>query len=108
MGALISFYAIVQYPNVFGAAGVLSPSFWINDEIFGDAEKFTTTATPRFYMYAGKQEPANMVTGNDKMISILQKKQKYSIRSVTAPLGKHNEKTWREEFASFYYWLMMN
>ena len=29
MGGLISFYAILKYPKVFGAAGVFSPAFWI-------------------------------------------------------------------------------
>ena len=106
MGGLISFYAIIQNPNVFGAAGVFSPSFWISPEIFAEAEKFTTPGTPRFYMYAGKMEPANMVPNNERMADILQKKQRYSIRKVTDPLGKHNEKSWREEFASFYFWLM--
>ena len=106
MGGLISFYALMQYPNVFGAAGVFSPSFWVSPEIFATAQKFNTPGTPRFYMYAGKMEPANMVSNNERMADILQKKQRYSIRKVTDPLGKHNEKTWRQEFASFYLWLM--
>ena len=107
-GGFISFYAMLKYPDVFGAGGIFSPSFWITPEIFSDAEKFTTTAMPRFYMYAGKMEPANMVPNNEKMAAILEKKQRYSIRLVSDPLGKHNEKTWRQEFASFYTWLMSN
>ncbi|MBV9987954.1 MAG: alpha/beta hydrolase [Chitinophagaceae bacterium] len=106
MGGLISFYAMLQYPKVFGAGGIFSPSFWVNQQVFDEAEKFKTDASPRFYMYAGKMEPANMVTNNEKMAAILQKKQQYSIRLVSDPLGKHNEKTWRQEFASFYVWLM--
>jgi predicted alpha/beta superfamily hydrolase len=106
MGGLISFYAMLQYPKVFGAGGIFSPSFWIAPQLFNDAEKFSTTGSPRFYMYAGKMEPPSMVTDNEKMTAILQKKQQYSIRLVTDPLGKHNEKSWRQEFASFYAWLM--
>jgi len=106
MGGLISFYAMVQYPNVFGAAGVFSPSFWIAPEIFADAEKLNTPTMPKFYMYVGKMETDNMVPNNDRMVDLLQKKQIYSIRKVTNPLGRHNEKTWRQEFADFYKWLM--
>lgn len=106
LGAFISFYAMLTYPDVFGAAGIFSPSFWINPQIFKDAENFTTTHMPHFYMYAGKQEPANMVSDNEKMAAILQQKQRYDIRKITDPLGRHNEKTWRQEFASFYLWLM--
>jgi predicted alpha/beta superfamily hydrolase len=108
MGGLISFYAMLKYPDVFSAGGIFSPSFWIAPEVFTDAEKFTTTATqmPRFYMYAGKMEPANMVTNNEKMAELLKKNQRYSIRLITDPLGRHSEKTWRQEFPSFYMWLM--
>jgi len=106
MGGLISFYAMIQYPNIFGAAGIFSPSFGIAPEIFADAEKLNTPAMPRFYIYAGKMEPENMVPNNERMVDLLQKKQIYSIRKVTNPLGRHNEKTWREEFADFYKWLM--
>jgi metallo-beta-lactamase class B len=105
-GAFVSFYAMMQYPDVFGAAGVFSPSFWISDQIFTDAEKFTTNRTQRFYMYVGKREPANMTPNLEKMVSILQKKPSYVVRSVINPLGRHDEKNWREEFPSFYKWLM--
>jgi metallo-beta-lactamase class B len=40
------------------------------------------------------------------MVAILEKKQRYSIRTIINPLGQHNEKTWRGEFADFYNWLM--
>jgi alpha-glucosidase len=34
LGGLISYYAVLKYPEVFGKAGVFSPAFWINPEIF--------------------------------------------------------------------------
>jgi predicted alpha/beta superfamily hydrolase len=106
LGGFFSFWTTIQYPDVFGAAGVFSPSFWITEQIFTDADKLNTTVTPRFYMYAGKMEPANMVPNNEKMAALMQKKQRYDIRLVSDPLGKHNEKSWRKEFEAFYYWLM--
>jgi predicted alpha/beta superfamily hydrolase len=106
LGGLFSFWAAIQYPDVFGAAGVFSPSFWVSDQIFADAEKFNAAVMSRFYMSAGKMEPADMVSNNEKMAALMQKKQKYDIRLVTDPLGRHNEKTWRKEFEAFYYWLM--
>jgi predicted alpha/beta superfamily hydrolase len=106
LGGLFSFWAAIQYPDVFGAAGVFSPSFWVSDQIFADAEKFNAAVMSRFYMSAGKMEPANMVTDNERMAALMQQKQKYDIRLVTDPLGRHNEKTWRKEFEAFYHWLM--
>ena len=106
MGALISLYAVFAYPDVFGAAGVFSPSLWIAPEIFADAEKFNTPSQPKFYLYAGSKEAAEMVPDMQKMAGILEKKQRYILRSVVNPLGQHNETYWRREFPGFYLWLM--
>ncbi|MDB5210492.1 MAG: alpha-dextrin endo,6-alpha-glucosidase [Sediminibacterium sp.] len=106
MGGLISLYAILQYPDVFGGAGVFSPSLWIAPEIFPMAEKFTTTGTPKFYLYMGAKEGANMMPDMQRMSEILQKKPSFVIRTVANPLGQHTEKYWRQEFADFYKWLM--
>lgn len=106
MGALISLYAMMQYPSVFGASGIFSPSFGQALDIYTDAEKFTTTAQPRFYLYAGGKESPTLAADLQKMSDILQKKQRFVIRKVISPLGQHNETYWRQEFAAFYQWIM--
>ncbi len=106
MGGLISTYAVLQYPLVFGAAGIISPSFWISPNLYKEAERFTTTASPRFFFYAGGREGNTTVSDMQKFIDLLRKKDRYEIRTVISPLGEHNEKTWRQEFAGFYAWLM--
>lgn len=108
MGALISFYTVLQYPSVFGAAGVFSPAFWVAPRLFDDAEKFSATSIPRFYLYAGGKESPTMVSDTRKMAELLQKKERYMLRTVINPLGQHNETYWRQEFAGFYKWLMGN
>lgn len=104
MGGLISFQALLQYPEVFGSAGVFSPSFWVSPVEFVNAEKFAVTRQSKFYFYAGGKESGNMVVDMKKMAEILQKKPQYIIRSVYSPLGEHNEATWRKEFPGFYLW----
>ena len=37
MGGLISFYATLKYPTIFGKSGVYSPSFWFSNQIFSYA-----------------------------------------------------------------------
>ncbi len=107
MGGLISFYAAMQYPEIFGSAGIFSPSFWITPQIYKDAEAAKWKTQPRFYFYAGKKESEFMVTDMEKMVSLLQKKNpEYQIRKVVNPSGEHNEKAWRREFVDFYIWLM--
>lgn len=108
LGGLISLFAVLQYPQIFGTAGVFSPALWMAPGVFTDAEKFSTPASPRFYLYAGGKENATMVTDVQKMSDILEKKNRYVLRRIISPLGQHNETTWRQEFADFYKWLMNN
>ena len=60
MGGLISFYAILKYPKVFGGAGVFSPAFWITPQLKhidpGKAKK----VKGKIYFYAGQQESETM------------------------------------------------
>ncbi len=107
MGGLISLQAVLQYPQVFGGAGVFSPAFWTAPQLFTDAEKINLgTAKPKLYFYAGGKENATMVSNMQKMIDILKKQPNYIIRSSVSPLNQHNEKAWREEFPAFYKWIM--
>ncbi len=106
MGALISLYTVMQYPTVFGGAGIFSPALWIVPELFADAEKFTATTAPKLYFYAGGKESTTMVSDMKKMTNILEKKQNSNIRSVVYPPGQHNESNWRQEFPNFYQWIM--
>ncbi len=105
MGADISLYAALQYPNTFGGAILFSPAFWVTPELYAKAETFTTTTMPKFYFYAGSKESATMVTDMQKMAGILEKLPKVEIRKVLNPLGQHNETYWRSEFPDAYRWL---
>jgi metallo-beta-lactamase class B len=106
MGGLISAYAMVAYPNVFGGAGIFSPSFWLTPEIYTSAEQTSWTTVPKFYCYAGEKESASMVADMDKFLTVLAKKPKMLTRRSVYPLGMHNEKAWRDEFDDFYKWIM--
>ena len=103
MGAVISMYAVLKYPQVFGGAGVFSPAFWTSPEIYDEAVNATLPGTThRFFFYAGGKESGLMVPDLKKMVAIIESKGAYHIQSIVAPLGKHDEPTWRNEFANFY------
>jgi predicted alpha/beta superfamily hydrolase len=107
MGGLISLYALVKYPDVFGTAGIFSPAFWIVPELYPAVEKAQWKTFPRFYFYAGKKESNTMVSDMERMANIIEKKSdRFDVRRIVYPLGEHNEKTWRKEFPDFYKWLM--
>lgn len=105
MGAVISLYAITQYPESFGGGLLFSPAFWVSPELYSEVEKFTPTTAPKLYFYAGGKESATMVSEMKKMTDLLDKKQNIQIRKVVSPLGQHNESYWRTEFADAWSWL---
>lgn len=103
MGALISLYAVVKYPDIFGGAGIFSPAFWPAQKLYDDvAAAKWGSGFRRFYFYAGGQESENMVADLNKMIAVIEKKGHYETQRVVSPIGKHNEATWGKEFAHFY------
>ena len=106
MGGLISMYALVQYPDVFGTAGVFSPSFWLTPQLYKDVAAVKWQKKLRIYFYAGEKESATMIRDMQKMFNMVKDKRCCQAEYVTFPLGQHNEKYWRQEFDDFYRWLM--
>jgi predicted alpha/beta superfamily hydrolase len=108
MGGLISMYAILKYPNVFGNAGVFSPAFWIAPDIYQYAQHATLPATARIYFVCGDSEDKTMVADMQKMTDIIQAKgiNENNIPTVIIPGAKHNEKQWNTDFPGFYNWLL--
>jgi len=107
LGGLISYYALLKYPEVFGKAGVLSPAFWINPEVF-ELTKSTKTLDSKIYFLCGDKESKDMVPYVNKM-EVLVSKIRCSCRHLTRKKivkgGQHNEKLWRDNFVSVFKWL---
>ncbi|MFT4152595.1 alpha/beta hydrolase [Parafilimonas sp.] len=102
MGALVSLYALVQYPEVFGGAGIFSPDFSIMPQLYTDVANVKWQQKFRIYLYAGEKETASMVRDMQKMYNIIKEKNCCNMQDVIFPLGQHNEKYWRQEFPDFY------
>src|SRR5215213_7309190 len=109
MGGLISMYAIMVYPNVFGAAGVFSPSFWISPKLKDDISKMVKSSThrrSRIYFYAGEQESKEMVRDVLNIFETMRMKAGCKMEVRINAEGQHNEAAWRQEFPAFYNWIM--
>lgn len=105
MGAIISYFAAWQHPDVFGAAGIFSPSFWLySPEQL--QPKVSANFKPVYYFYAGGKESTNMLNDMDTVINYLNVYPSHTIRRSVYPPGMHQEKYWRNEFPIFYKWLM--
>lgn len=108
LGGLVSYYAALKYPKVFGKAGVLSPSFWFTDDIYKLTENSPKIKT-KIYFLCGDSESEDMVRNMNRMTKLLDENRCYCLKltqKVIVKGGQHNEKLWREGFAKAYLWLM--
>lgn len=106
MGGLISLYAVLKYPKVFGGAGIFSPSLWISPKIFDDIQSKAGKVKSKIYFYAGKKESTAMVTQTLKAFEQMNLYSKSKMTIVIRSDGEHAEASWRKEFPSFYEWLL--
>ena len=106
MGGLISMYAVLKYPKVFGGAGVFSPAFWIAPKIFDDIKARGKFVNSKIYFYCGQQESETMEPYMVKAFEEMRKVSKSRMTTVVRPDGKHTEWVWRQEFPLFYLWMM--
>ena len=106
MGGLISLYALLKYPKVFGGAGVFSPAFWVAPEIFDEIKARGKEVKGKIYFYAGKDERETMVPLTLKAFNEMHRVSKSKMTTLIRSDGKHNEARWRIEFPMFYEWLV--
>ena len=114
MGGLISLYAALKYPDVFGRVGVFSPAFWVAPSIFTVARNATPRPGTRIYIVTGGQEgdtPEVYVHDHQRMIDTLRRAGfvlDRDVRGAIRPDGKHAEWFWRREFPAAYQWLFLD
>jgi predicted alpha/beta superfamily hydrolase len=107
LGGLVSYYAALKYPKIFGKAMVFSPAFWINPELYLLTEN-TKKLRTKLYFMCGDAESENMVADMEKMIDLVKKTRcscLHLTKSRIVTNGKHNENLWAKEFAKAYLWL---
>lgn len=109
LGGLISHYGILQYPDVFGKAGLLSPSYWYSDSIWDYTSSKQAGYGQRIYQMCGSAEGSNtdvnMLRMSDSLLAIGLPES--NIRNVIIPGGQHNEALWRNNFREAYLWLFL-
>jgi len=105
MGGLISMYAILKYPRVFGGAGIFSPSFSIGPKIYDDIAAKGARVNSKIYFYCGAEEGETMVPDTERAFSEMRKVSKSKMVCIVRQDGKHSESVWKEEFPLFYLWL---
>ena len=105
LGGLSADYSLHRYPQVFGKAGVFSPSYWVSDEPYAIATRTPLPAGSRVYLYMGGREGDDSVPSLEKMAAILRSQPGVQVVSHVAPEAEHNETAWRAEFPRAVRWL---
>jgi len=117
LGGLISFYAALRYPDVFGRVLVFSTPFFLHPQIFAlaRAARARRPAT-RFYFDAGRDEGRStagiperaMARSQGAIVDSLAAAgidTAADVRSLLPADGAHAEWFWRREFPAAYRWL---
>ncbi len=107
LGGLISMYAIAQYPEIFGKAGIFSPAFWFNPEIMNFVETHPLPESAKIYFVCGTNESASMVGNMQQMRNLLlnQNIAEDHIGYLEVNGGQHNENFWANQFPAAHHFL---
>jgi predicted alpha/beta superfamily hydrolase len=107
LGGLVSIYAGLMYPEVFGRLMLFSPSLWVSPNIYFDAIDFLSHLPAKIYVYAGGGESSTMIPNVEKLKQTLQRQgnKKIDIHLSLDPDGKHSEVQWGKEFPKAVEWL---
>ncbi|MCI1187255.1 alpha/beta hydrolase-fold protein [Hymenobacter sp. DH14] len=109
LGGLISVYAALKYPRVFGEVGAFSPAFWVcNDSLKAYAKQHPAARTARFYFVCGPNESDTMLPLMAQWRDELRAEgvPAVNLSFHTPATGEHKEWFWRREFPAAYRFLV--
>ena len=109
LGGLISFYAGWTRPEVFGAVGCMSSSFWWDSESLTVAVETHSGPRPmaRFYLDSGGLQDGALQTFRmrDALLALGYLPDR-DLLHVYDPLGIHHESSWAARFPGAIRWLL--
>lgn len=109
LGGLISLALSLDYPQIFGKVGVLSPSVWWNGrELLNRVEAAHPQPRPRIWLDIGMEEGLSHLRDTD----LLQRRlvgrgwqEGRDLRYLRVPGGLHEEEAWARRFDRVLQWL---
>lgn len=110
MGALVSIFSGLRYPEVFSKLMIFSPSLWVDPKM--KIKNHEDSEDTKIYLYAGGDESETMIEHvqafKKKIIKNEFVDDKMKINLSINKLGKHNETYWSDEFPKAIEWLFFN
>ena len=112
MGALISIYAGMMYPEVYGRLMVFSPSLWVAPDIPSLSLPYADDEPVRIFIYAGGKEGTTMIPNITNYREALEQRgmdlSKADFSVSIDPEGTHTEEHWGREFPKAVQWLFFS
>lgn len=112
VGGLLSIYAALMYPHIFGRLMIFSPSLWISKKIYFDAIHFFEPLETKIYLYGGGKEGSNMIPNVTHLEETINNQgfgyNRVKIHTSIDPNGEHTEERWGREFPVALKWLFFN
>ena len=112
MGGLITIYAALMYPSVFGRLMIFSPSLWAMQNVPFNTIHFLQPNPTKIYAYAGGMEGSSMLPNIEHFQQSLKNQgfdeTKVQFKKSIDPHGLHNERRWGEEFPKAVEWLFFS
>lgn len=111
MGGLISIYAGMMYPHVYGRLMIFSPSLWVTPNIQFQLLNFHEAYSGRVYLYGGRKESRSMVPNLRRLRQAVEEHahdRKPEFCLSIDPNGEHNEARWGQEFPIALQWLFFH
>ena len=107
LGGLISHYGALAHQDVFGKAGLFSPSYWFSDTVWTFVRETGKQDAMRLYQMTGSLEGGQQVPFtldmHDSLLSVGFNENE--IKTLIIQGGQHNELLWRTQFEEAYLWL---
>jgi predicted alpha/beta superfamily hydrolase len=107
MGGLISLYAVMKYPSVFGGAGIFSPTFSTASGMDSAVDLKAKYLHSRLFFYAGGKEGDSMIPDMKRIEKEIKAISSSPVEEIIDDDAKHNEIAWRKHFPEFYNWTIV-
>jgi metallo-beta-lactamase class B len=110
LGANISLFTAIEYPDIFSKVGIFSPAFWFSDSIYEHVTEKGIVAPMRFYFVAGDHESATIIENMMEMFDTLESagQPENEMELIHHADGAHSEWYWAREYPAAYEWLFDN
>lgn len=107
LGGLVSAWLVITEPQVFGAALVVSPAVWWNDEALLKNIPPAPQPPPRIWLDVGLREPGQTVPATRRLRDAL-RAAGHTPQLAEAPDGTHDEASWAARVAPMLRFLYGN